>query len=105
MNRRELVRRLALNSICDDYETVDQVILRDARQEAVPFGLKVGRSEVVNALGSLIEVSHLKTTMKSKRTELAAKSGSVDRRGYLKSHGGVCPEPNNKNTQRFSAVG
>lgn len=42
MNRRELIQRLVLNAICDDYENVDQVILRDivgALAELIKGGL------------------------------------------------------------------
>jgi hypothetical protein len=34
MERRELIWPLVLNSICDDFENVDQIILRDGS----PFG-------------------------------------------------------------------
>jgi hypothetical protein len=42
VNRRELIQRLVLNAICDDYENVDQVILRDivgALAELIKGGL------------------------------------------------------------------
>ena len=55
MNRRELVQRLVLNSISDDYENVDQVILRDVSEWAARCGLTVERAEVVDALAALIE--------------------------------------------------
>ena len=55
MVRGELVRRLVLRSICDDFENIDQVILRDVAEGAARFGLTVERSEIVTALASLIE--------------------------------------------------
>ena len=55
MNRHELLRRLVLNSICDDYENIDQVILRDVAEEGAKRGLKIERSEIVDALAGLIE--------------------------------------------------
>ena len=55
MNRRELVQRLILNSISDDYENLDQVILRDVSQDGARCGLKIERTEVVDALAALID--------------------------------------------------
>jgi hypothetical protein len=54
MNRREMVRRLVLDTICDDYENVDQVILREVAEWGTRCGLTIGRSEVVDALAGLI---------------------------------------------------
>ena len=55
MSRTELVRRLILNAICDDYENVDQVILREVAETASKCGLTIGRSEVVDTLAGLVE--------------------------------------------------
>jgi hypothetical protein len=55
LSRSEFVRRLVLNSICDDFENVDQVILREVAEEAAKCGLTVGRPEVVEALAALVE--------------------------------------------------
>jgi hypothetical protein len=55
MIRDELVRRLVLRSISDDFENVDQIILRDVAEGAAKFGLTVERSEVVAVLARLIE--------------------------------------------------
>lgn len=55
MNRSELVRRLVLNAICDDYQNVDQVILRDVAQDGAKCGLTIDRPEVVAALSRLID--------------------------------------------------
>jgi hypothetical protein len=55
MERRQLIRRLVLNSICDDFENVDQVILRDVTRDGSKFGLTIERSDIVDALKGLIE--------------------------------------------------
>jgi hypothetical protein len=55
MERRELIRRLVLNSICDDFENVDQIILRDVTRDGSRFGLTIERSDIVDALKGLIE--------------------------------------------------
>jgi hypothetical protein len=55
LSRGEFVRRLVLNSICDDYENVDQVILQDVAESAAKCGLTVQRPEVVEALAALVE--------------------------------------------------
>jgi hypothetical protein len=54
MDRYELVRGLVLNSIFDDYENADQVILRDVAEDGAKCGLTIERSEIVNALSGLI---------------------------------------------------
>jgi hypothetical protein len=55
MNRNELVRRLVLNAISDDFENVDQVILRSVAEDGAKCGLTIDRSEIVDALAGLIE--------------------------------------------------
>ena len=55
MNRHELVRRIVLNSISDDYENVDQVIIRMVAEDGAKCGLTIDRSEIVDALAGLIE--------------------------------------------------
>jgi hypothetical protein len=55
MNRVGLVRRLVLDEICDDYENVDQMILRDVTKLGAKLGLSIDRSEIVDALAHLIE--------------------------------------------------
>lgn len=55
MNRSELIRRMVLNSICDDYENVDQTIFRDVAKGGAELDLTVERSEIVDALAGLIE--------------------------------------------------
>jgi hypothetical protein len=55
MKRSELIRRMVLNAICDDYENVDQVILRDVAKDGAKLGFTIERSDIVNALYELIE--------------------------------------------------
>lgn len=50
-----LIRRLVLNSICEDFENVDQSILRDVTRGGSKFGLTIERSDIVDALNGLIE--------------------------------------------------
>ena len=54
MTRSEFVRLLVLNSICDDFENVDQIILPDVARTGARCGLTIERFEVVDALASLI---------------------------------------------------
>jgi hypothetical protein len=55
MERRELLRRLVLDSICDDFENVDQIILQDVARAGSKLGLTIERSDIVDALEGLIE--------------------------------------------------
>src|SRR6185369_3421030 len=55
MNRREIVRRLVLDAICDDYENIDQVILAHVAKYGVKLGWSVERLEIVGALTGLVE--------------------------------------------------
>jgi hypothetical protein len=55
MERNELIRRMVLNDICDDYENVDQVIFPEVVETAARLGLTITRPEVVQALAELIE--------------------------------------------------
>ena len=54
MIRSEFVRRLVLDSICDDFENIDQMILRDVSAVGFKCGLTIARQEIVQALASLI---------------------------------------------------
>jgi len=54
MDRRELVRLMVLNEICDDYENVDQIIFLQVARQAAKCGLAIERSEIVDALAWLI---------------------------------------------------
>lgn len=51
---RDFVDRLVLNEICDDFENVDQVILRRVGEAAAECGVHVERADVVAALGRLV---------------------------------------------------
>jgi hypothetical protein len=55
MTRAEFVQRLVLNTICDDFENVDQVILPEIGEQAGKCGLTIQRSEIVAALHRLVE--------------------------------------------------
>jgi aryl-alcohol dehydrogenase-like predicted oxidoreductase len=55
ITRCELIRRLVLNSIADDYENVDQAILHDVARDGGKLGVTIERSDVVRALAELIE--------------------------------------------------
>jgi hypothetical protein len=55
MNRRDIVRLLVLNTISDDYENVDQVILPNVAGHLARLGMAIERSEIVSALSGLIE--------------------------------------------------
>lgn len=54
MERSELLRRLVLNSMCDDFENIDQRILPSVRRDGAMLGLTISRSDVVETLTELI---------------------------------------------------
>jgi hypothetical protein len=55
MNRIEFLQQLVLNAISDDFENVDQVILRQVAEQGAKCGLTVERSDIVEALRALVE--------------------------------------------------
>ncbi len=55
MERNELIRWIVLSEICDDYENVDQIILPCVSRDCAKLGFVVERSQIVTALGELIE--------------------------------------------------
>jgi hypothetical protein len=55
MTRAEFVQRLILNTMCDDLENVDQVILRHVAEVAAKCGLIVERPEAVESLRALVD--------------------------------------------------
>jgi hypothetical protein len=55
MDRRELVRRLVLSKISDDFENLDQVILPHVSREAARCGPAIERPEIVEALVGLVK--------------------------------------------------
>jgi hypothetical protein len=79
MDRSEMVRRLVLSEISNDYENVDQIIFPDVRQECWNRGVKVERSDIVEALRSLIEdgfaKAYILSTTKPYATELSGMPG------------------------------
>ena len=60
MTRAEFLRRLILNSMCDDFENVDQVILRDVAGVAAKCGFTIERPDVVQNLRALVEAGLVK---------------------------------------------
>jgi hypothetical protein len=54
VTRRVFVRRLVLNSICDDGENVDQIILQDVKRDSDKTGVTIDRAEVIDALAQLV---------------------------------------------------
>src|SRR5579862_5014599 len=55
MTRAEFVQRLILNSMSDDFENVDQVILHDVAAVAAKCGLTITRPEIVENLRALVQ--------------------------------------------------
>lgn len=55
MTPAEFVQRLVLNTMTDDFENVDQVILRQVAQVGAKCGLTINRSQVVEAIRGLVE--------------------------------------------------
>ena len=55
MSEKELVRRLVLNEISDDYENVDQTILPSVSKFCSKLGFLAERSDIVEALSGLID--------------------------------------------------
>jgi hypothetical protein len=54
MTRAEFVQWLILDSICDDFENVDQAILPQVAKVAAQCGLTIQRPEVVEGLAVLV---------------------------------------------------
>jgi hypothetical protein len=67
VSESDLVRRLVLNSIADDYENVDQVILRQVGEAEARIGLTIQRSDIVDALATLIRDGLAKAYLLSSR--------------------------------------
>jgi hypothetical protein len=67
MDRSELIQRLVLSEISDDYESVDQIILRNVARDGAKLGLSIERSDIVDALRSLIEDGLAKAYLLSSR--------------------------------------
>jgi hypothetical protein len=54
MERREVVRLLVMDAICDDCENIDQMILQEVAKSGARCGLTIERAEVVDTLAGLI---------------------------------------------------
>jgi hypothetical protein len=54
MNRSELIRRMVLSEISDDYENVDRIIPPHLTKDCSKLGIAIERSEIVKALGELV---------------------------------------------------
>jgi hypothetical protein len=54
MDRKDVILRVALNSMADDYENVDQVILRHVARDTAEYGWTIQRAEIVEALTALV---------------------------------------------------
>jgi hypothetical protein len=55
VTRRLFVRRSVLDSICDDGENVDQIILLEVNMNSDKTGVTIDRAEVIDALTQLVE--------------------------------------------------
>jgi len=90
VDRKELLRRIVLNAICDDYENIDQVILRDARDTAEKLDLTIERTDVVEALKGLIDdglaKAYLLSPSKPWVTELAGMPSVEVPEEYFKTY-------------------
>jgi|SRR5580692_5909154 hypothetical protein len=67
MNRSELIQRMVLNVMCDDYENVDQIILPHVARDCAKLGIIVERSEIVKELGELVARGMAKAYLLSSR--------------------------------------
>ncbi len=75
MDREEIIRLLVLNSVCDDYEHVDQVIFPQVSRWGAKLRWTIERAEIIKALAWLIENGMARAYLLSERephsTELA----------------------------------
>ncbi len=53
MTRSELIRRMVLDSMCDDFENIDQIILPEVARDCAKLGFSVERAEIVKAVSEL----------------------------------------------------
>ncbi len=54
IERTQLIRLMVLDSICDNCENIDQIILPQISKDCLKLGFDVSRSEIVNALTALV---------------------------------------------------
>ena len=73
MERSELVRRLVLDEICNDYENVDQCILGGVASGAAKFGFDVDRPEIIKALAQLVTDGYARAYLLSSREPFLVK--------------------------------
>jgi hypothetical protein len=55
VKRRELILRMVLNEISDDFENVDQIIVPHLAESCRKLGLTIDRAEIVKVLAGLVE--------------------------------------------------
>jgi hypothetical protein len=65
VTRTEFIRRLALRSICEFGENVDQCILPDLVADGAKCGLTIDRAEIVDTLTGLIKDGLAKASLLS----------------------------------------
>ncbi len=75
MNTTELIQKMVLSEISDDYENVDQIILPVVARECAKLGIAVERSDVVGALAELVEDGLAKAYRLSSTTPAIALQG------------------------------
>lgn len=75
MNRTELIQKMVLSEISDDYENVDQIILPVVARECAKLGIVVERSEIVGALAELVEAGLAKAYLLTSTTPTIALQG------------------------------
>lgn len=55
MTRSELIRRMVLNAMCDDFENIDQIILPVVARDCAKLGFSVERAEIVQTVSELVK--------------------------------------------------
>ena len=75
MNRSDLIRRMLLRAIADDYENVDQVIYRQCAEAGAAIDLTIERSDIVDALRGLIQEGVAKAYLFSSTNDCMAFHG------------------------------
>ncbi len=56
---------MVLDAMCDDYENIDQIILPEVARDCARLGFSVGRTEIVKAVGELIQSGLVKAYLLS----------------------------------------
>jgi hypothetical protein len=86
MDRSELVRRLVLSEIADDYENVDQIILPSVAKLGVKLGLSIDRSEILDALRGLIGDGLAKAYLSSGKEPFSTEIEGVPALDVIEEH-------------------